>query len=80
MSNRNLIEIIKNKIDSNNGHIDIEQFMNEVLYNHNCSFYPTIDNLNLNLIGKNGHFITSPEISQVFGELIALWIIDFCQK
>jgi NADH dehydrogenase [ubiquinone] 1 alpha subcomplex assembly factor 7 len=29
-----------------------------------------------NLLGKSGDFITSPEISQLFGEMIALWCLD----
>lgn len=31
-------------------------------------------------IGKNGDYITAPEICQVFGELIALWCLDSLQK
>ena len=31
-------------------------------------------------LGKAGDFITAPEISQVFGELIGLWMADYCHR
>ena len=34
----------------------------------------------ITLFGVYGDFTTSPEISQVFGELIGLWIVDIWQK
>ena len=32
------------------------------------------------VLGKNGDFITSPDISQTFGELIGLWSLSFYQQ
>ena len=32
------------------------------------------------VLGRHGDFITSPEISQTFGELIGLWALSFYQK
>ena len=32
------------------------------------------------LIGKEGHFITAPEISQLFGELVGIWILQLCRE
>ena len=62
-----------------NDFVDIETFLQLVLYEKNHGFYSQID-IDQKLIGSNGHFITSPEISQMFGELIAIWIIDFCNQ
>ena len=33
--------------------------------------------LNKEILGAKGHFVTGPEISQIFGELITIWLIDF---
>ena len=33
-----------------------------------------------NITGKQGHFITSPEISSLFGEIIAAFIVDYIFK
>ncbi len=32
------------------------------------------------VFGREGDFITSPEISQIFGECVAFWIVEQCQR
>jgi len=48
----------------------ISRFMSEALFNPTSGYYRT-----KNPIGKNSDFITAPEISQVFGELIAAYLL-----
>lgn len=36
--------------------------------------------MNQNVFNKEGDFITSPEISQLFGEMIGIWIVMFLEK
>lgn len=49
------------------GPIPLSQFMGE----SNARYYASRDPL-----GEQGDFITAPEISQMFGELIGLWLAD----
>ena len=69
-------------IDSNirhhikeHGHIKIDDMMREVLSTNKESYYRSTKTL-----GTEGDFITSPEISQLFGEIIALWAIEKWQE
>lgn len=53
------------------GPLPLPAFMMEALFNPTAGFYATKDP-----IGAGSDFITSPEISQVFGELIGLWAVQ----
>lgn len=55
---------------SKDGPLTIAQYMEESLGNPQHGYYMTRDPL-----GADGDFITSPEISQMFGELLGLWCI-----
>ncbi|ABC64454.1 class I SAM-dependent methyltransferase [Erythrobacter litoralis] len=61
-----LAEIFRRLI-RNTGPISVSQFMGE----SNARYYDSRDPL-----GSAGDFITAPEISQMFGELIGLWLAD----
>lgn len=53
------------------GPISVAEYMREVLTNPVTGYY-----VKKNMLGAEGDFITSPEISQMFGELIGVWIIS----
>jgi NADH dehydrogenase [ubiquinone] 1 alpha subcomplex assembly factor 7 len=55
------------RLIGNYGPITIQHFMGE----SNARYYASRDPL-----GATGDFITAPEISQMFGELIGLWLTD----
>ena len=71
----NSLKKILEKRILNFGPMSISDFMIESNQNPNFGYYNTSFPF-----GKKGDFITAPEVSQMFGELIGLWIVDCWQK
>jgi NADH dehydrogenase [ubiquinone] 1 alpha subcomplex assembly factor 7 len=57
------------------GPMSIAEFMREALQHPRFGYYATRDPL-----GAEGDFITAPEASQVFGELVGLWCADTWER
>ena len=53
------------------GSISVAHYMDLCLFHPLWGYYTAKDPL-----GKAGDFITAPEISQMFGELLGLWLVD----
>ncbi|XP_075993394.1 protein arginine methyltransferase NDUFAF7, mitochondrial [Genypterus blacodes] len=53
------------------GPITVAEYMREVLTNPVKGYY-----VRKNMLGPDGDFITSPEISQIFGELVGVWALS----
>ena len=58
-----------------NLNIPLDQFINYSLYNKESGYY-----MKKSHFGKNGDFITAPNISRLFSEMISIWIISFWQN
>ena len=55
--------------------VSLDKFIEESLYNKKYGYY-----MKNNPFGKYGDFITAPNISVLFSEMIAIWIISFWEK
>jgi len=62
-------------IIKNNTIISLDKFIDKALYDKNKGYY-----LNRNPIGYQGDFITSPNVSVMFSEMLAIWLISFWEK
>ncbi len=58
-----------------NNLLSLDKFIEESLYNKKFGYY-----MNSNPFGKTGDFITAPNISILFSEMIAIWIISFWEN
>lgn len=57
------------------GPMPVERFMALCLGDPDDGYY-----MNRDPLGRAGDFITAPEVSQMFGELIGLWCVDLWQR
>ena len=57
------------KIIEKNSFISLEEFMQVSLHDKDFGYYKSSKP-----IGSQGDFITSPEISQLYGEMVGLWL------
>ena len=55
--------------------IPLDEFINHALYDPKRGYY-----MKKNPFGKNGDFITSPNISKIFSEMIFVWLISYWNK
>ena len=63
---------MKNKKDAL---VTLDKFIEESLYNKKHGYYMKKDPF-----GENGDFTTAPNISLLFSEMIAIWVISFWEK
>lgn len=69
-----LLELLRRRIAAE-GPITVTAFMADCLLHPEHGYYRTQA-----AIGLGGDFITAPEISQMFGELLGLWVADYWQR
>ncbi len=61
--------------DKENFKIPLDKFIDNALYNSKKGYY-----MKKNPFGKQGDFITAPNISKIFSEMIFLWLISYWEK
>jgi NADH dehydrogenase [ubiquinone] 1 alpha subcomplex assembly factor 7 len=68
------LDLLKRRIAAG-GPVTVAEFMRLALAEQGAGYYATRDPL-----GGAGDFITAPEVSQMFGELIGLWCVDAWER
>jgi SAM-dependent MidA family methyltransferase len=57
------------------GPMSLAEYMAECLLHPDHGYY-----MRAEAIGRAGDFVTAPEISQMFGELIGLWLVSRARR
>ncbi len=57
------------------GLMTVQRFMELALYHPDHGYYAS-----QKVLGREGDYITAPELTQVFGELLGLWFVDLWQR
>ena len=52
--------------------LPLDKFINISMYNKKSGYY-----IKKNPFGKKGDFITAPNVSRLFSEMIAIWVVSF---
>lgn len=65
---------MKGFIFSEGNAVPMDKFIGEALYNKSCGYYMTQA-----VFGRGGDFVTAPEISQLFGEIIAVSLLQYLE-
>ncbi len=52
--------------------LPLDKFISISLYNKKSGYY-----IKKNPFGKKGDFITAPNVSRLFSEMIAIWVVEF---
>ena len=55
--------------------LPLDKFINFSLYDKEIGYY-----IKKNPFGKKGDFITAPNISRLFSEMISIWVLSFWQS
>ena len=55
--------------------LPLDKFINISLYNKKSGYY-----IKKNPFGKKGDFITAPNVSRLFSEMIAIWVVSFWEN
>ncbi|KAK9925136.1 hypothetical protein M0R45_033473 [Rubus argutus] len=74
-SDSELVKHLKGIIKFRGGPISVAEYMEEVLTNPKAGFY-----MNRDVFGLGGDFITSPEVSQMFGEMVGVWAMSLWEQ
>ena len=69
-----LARLLRDRI-KRDGPISVQEYMRVALGHATHGYYMT-----RNPFGRSGDFVTAPEVSQIFGEMIGLWCVDVWQR